>query len=368
MRVRLVTSLREFDDLAPVWRDVTQHGGQTSPFLSHDWFACCWRTAGPSRRREVWVLENGRGPVALIPLVHRRTRVRSLPVRLLEFLQSRDTPLAEIPAAGALDEVVAAFLGALRTCGDWDVFSLPKLPAHSSTLKVLASALSGQFAWRVAGTEYVPYLDITGTWEGLLQAKTQRFRKTCRSIENRMRRHGEVSLEEHRAVDPDGPLFAEVMDVSRLSWKGPQGLAMATMEGMPRFFKELTRRASANGWLRLWILRLDGRAVATEYQISADGRLHALRADFDSALSESSPGAYLNMRIIRSLLERRDVRQYDMGPGTNDYKVRWATGTHETITLEVYAPTAYGRFLHAIETRLVPLARRWAKKRRAQCA
>ncbi len=368
MRVRLVTALREFDDLAPLWREITTESGQTSPFLSHDWFACCWRTAGPSRRREVWVLENSRGPVALIPLLHRWTRVRGLPARLLEFLQSRDTPLADIPAAGALDEIVAALFAALRARRDWDIFSLPKLPAQSSTLKALAAALPGQFAWRVAGTEYAPYLDIAGTWEALLRGKTQRFRKTCRNIENRMRRHGEISLEEHRDVDPDGPLFAEVMDVSRLSWKGPQGLAMATMEGMPRFFRELTRRASANGWLRLWILRLDGRAVATEYQIAADGRVHALRADFDSALSELSPGAYLNMRIIESLFERRDARQYDMGPGTNDYKVRWATGMHEAVALEVYAPTPYGRLLHAIETRLVPLARRWRAQRRAQCA
>ena len=39
MRVRLATSLREFDALAPVWRELTRESGQTSPFLSHDWFA-----------------------------------------------------------------------------------------------------------------------------------------------------------------------------------------------------------------------------------------------------------------------------------------------------------------------------------------
>jgi hypothetical protein len=44
----MVTTLREFDALAPVWREVTLAGKQTSPFLSLDWFACCWRTAGPS--------------------------------------------------------------------------------------------------------------------------------------------------------------------------------------------------------------------------------------------------------------------------------------------------------------------------------
>ena len=62
MVVRCVTSLREFDALGPAWHAVAQAGGQDSPFLSHDWFACCWRTAGPDRRREVWVLEDAAGP------------------------------------------------------------------------------------------------------------------------------------------------------------------------------------------------------------------------------------------------------------------------------------------------------------------
>ena len=34
-----------------------------SPLLSHDWFACCWRTAGPERKREAWVFEDDAGPL-----------------------------------------------------------------------------------------------------------------------------------------------------------------------------------------------------------------------------------------------------------------------------------------------------------------
>jgi len=369
MRVRLATSLREFDALAPVWRELTRESGQTSPFLSHDWFACCWRTAGPDRRREAWVIENSSGPVALLPLAYWQGRLRSLPVRMLGVLESPDTPFVELPALGPLEDVIETFLARLREKGGWDILRLSNLPAHSLTFKALGSVLSDQFPWRVVRQGQSPYLRISGTWEAFFRAKTQRFRKTCRGIENRIRRHGKVTVEEHRQVDPDGALFTEVMEVSRLSWKGARGLAMATMQGMPRFFRELTQRASTNGWLHLWILRLDGCAVATEYQIGADGQLHALRADFDPALGDLSPGAYLNLYIIRSLFERQGVHQYNMGPGPNEYKLRWATDADEVVALEVYAPTPYGRFLHAIETRLVPLARRWRTQlTRRRCA
>jgi CelD/BcsL family acetyltransferase involved in cellulose biosynthesis len=143
---------------------------------------------------------------------------------------------------------------------------------------------------------------------------------------------------------------------------------MATMEGMPRFFREFTRRASANGWLHLWVLRLDGRAVATEYQIGENGSVHALRADFDASLAELSPGAGLNLRIMRLLFEGGRVREYDMGPGTNPYKLRWATGLHEAVSLEAYAPTASGRLAHGLVTRVLPRLRGLRDRWRAACA
>ena len=100
---------------------------------------------------------------------------------------------------------------------------------------------------------------------------------------------------------------------------------------MHGFFAALTRRATARGWLALWTLRLDGRLVAMEYQLRHDGRVNALRADFDPALREVSPGSALNFAIARALFERGGVHEYDMGPGLNDYKLRWATGNHEAV-------------------------------------
>jgi CelD/BcsL family acetyltransferase involved in cellulose biosynthesis len=235
-------------------------------------------------------------------------------------------------------------------------------------LKALESGFADGFPWHERGRERSPYVAISGNWEEFLGHKSQRLRKTLRHAENRLQKNGTVTVQEHRAVDPEGPIFAEVMAVSQQSWKGPRGLAMATMEGMPRFFREFTRRASANGWLRLWILRLDGRAIATEYQVCANGTVHALRADFDAGLAPLSPGASLSLRILQGLFERGGVDEYDMGPGQNPYKLRWASGTHEGVALNVYAPTPYGRLLHRIETRVVPLLRQLRDRVKRLCA
>ena len=359
MNVRSITSLREFDDLAPEWQHMTRESGQGSPFLSHDWFACCWRAAGARRRREAWIFEDDAGPLAIVPLVMWRTRVRRLPVRTISLMDAPDTGFADVPVARGLEEVLGRLFELLRARRDWDVLWLPKLRADAASTKLLQSLLAtGVFPWRVYARQQSPYIALSGTWEKFFHERSQRFRKTVRNVENRLERLGKITVEEHRNVDPDGPVFAELMDVAYRSWKGPRGLSMATMNGMQRFFRELTRRAVRRGSLRLWMLRMDGRSIATEYQLVGSHTVHALRADFDGALAKVSPGSYLNAAIVRSLFNRQEALEYDMGPGTNEYKLRWATDAHDLTSLAVYAPTAYGRFLYCLETRVVPTARR----------
>jgi CelD/BcsL family acetyltransferase involved in cellulose biosynthesis len=167
-----------------------------------------------------------------------------------------------------------------------------------------------------------------------------------------------VRVEEHTEVDPEGPLFADLVELTRRSWKADRGVAIATMPNMHGFFAALTRRASARGWLSVWTLHLDNQLVAMEYQLRDGGRVNALRADFDLAHREVSPGSALNFAIARALFQRAGVHEYDMGPGLNDYKLRWATGNHEAVHLMIYRPSAYGRLLHALDTAVFPILRR----------
>jgi CelD/BcsL family acetyltransferase involved in cellulose biosynthesis len=359
MKVRRVATLDGFEALAPLWAGVARESGQTSPFLSHDWFTCCWQIRNPSRRPEALVVEDTAGPVGLVPLVRQRGWLRGLPVRILGMLNSPDTPLVEWLMLGRPEPVVEAVMSYLAGRGDWDVFALDALPTESLTLKGLEGWLPGRFRWERRGVVHAPYLLVTGSWDEFWTAKSQRFKKTVRSVRNRLSKAGLVTVAEHRTLGGDSPVFQEVLDVSRRSWKAKRGVAIATMPGMPAFFRELTERASAKGWLRLWVLRLEGRAVATEYQLEANGRVHALRADFDSSLpDELSPGTYLNCEILRALFAREGVHEYNMGPGDNAYKTRWASDAHETVRLRIFRPGLYGALLHGLETRAVPALKR----------
>jgi len=356
MRVRRIDDLDAFSRLAGPWEALAREAGAGSPFLSHDWFACCWR-APRGRRPEVLLVEDGAGPVALVPLALSEERIRGLRARVLRMLTAPDTPFVDWIVAGPAAPALDAVLGYLRGRRDWDVLLLDALPVESRVLKALEDGTSGGLRWHGLGRTPRPVVDVTGGWEAYWNRTSQRFKKTFRSVRNRLERAGTLTIEEHRALD--APRLAEIMDVSRRSWKASRDLAMANMQEMPDFFRELSERAARRGWLRAWILRLDGRAVATEYQLEAEGRVHGLRADIDADLpADLSPGSYLNGHIVRALFERDGVHEYDMGPGDSEYKSRWATGRHETARHRAFGRRPWGALLGAIETGAVPMLRR----------
>jgi len=358
LTVRRVSTWPEFEELQEPWRHLAEAADQRSPFLSHEWFACCWRACAPAARPEVLVVADGGEPVALVPLMGWAERTCGLPIRALGLLEAPDTRFADLVAAAPLPAVVEAVLEHLRPRRDWHVLRLRKLRPGSPTLKALEGALAGRFTSHHGAPVSSPYLETSGDWSTFYRATSQRFKKTARNIRNRLERAGRVTIEEHRAVDPASALFAELLELAGRSWKADRQLTIATMPGMPEFFTELTRRASERGWLSLWILRLDGRAVAMEYQVVDGGTVHALRADFDLAMRELSPGSALNYAIAEALFARPGVHEYDMGPGLNDYKMRWASGVRETVTLTAFRPGPYGRAIAVMETALVPAARR----------
>jgi CelD/BcsL family acetyltransferase involved in cellulose biosynthesis len=359
--VRRVTTLPEFEALESRWSQLAEAADQPSPFLSHDWFACCWRASAKTAHPEALVVEDEGEPIAMLPLMRWAERIRGLPVRALGFLEGPDTPFTDVVGVGPMPAVADAVLRHLGTRRDWHVIRFRKLRPSSPGTKALEGAMAARFAWQPSPGAGSPYLETTGDWATFYRATSQRFKKTARNIKNRLERAGRMTIEEHRAVDPQSPLFAELLDLTARSWKADRQLAIATMPGMPEFFAELTRRASARGWLSLWILRLDGRAIAMEYQIVDGTTVRALRSDFDVAIRELSPGSALNRAIAETLFARAGVHEYDMGSGLNDYKMRWASGVRETVTLTAYRPGPYGRALAAVEMALVPAARRIAR-------
>jgi CelD/BcsL family acetyltransferase involved in cellulose biosynthesis len=263
--------------------------------------------------------------------------------------------LAAPGAAGTVADALARHLVDQRQ--DWDLLRLNYLSDTCAHWRVLSQAL------RTAGIDtfiepagFNAYIDLSGGFDAYYATRTRKLKKGVNLSANRLERLGSVSVEWVRDGAVDAAL-AEAIRISALSWK--QGTGNSLDQPGPRaFIERLTADAVRQGTLSLWLLRVGGRAVATEYQLIAGGCVYALRSDFDPAYADASPGTFLNHHILTRLFEE-GLSRYYMGPGANPYKLRWTDTTEPVYRLTAFSPTARGRLLRWMERSLRPFARQW---------
>jgi len=371
LQIDEIRTLREFEALRDTWHELQQAAGARSVFLSHEWFLVCAQCLSPSQQMLVLVLRREGRPVGAVPLLSQRIQVRHLPATQIGFLENPLTPFVDFLLTER-EEGLRTVLGYFReTHTDWDVLSLGKLREDSPHLDLLRRLLGHQRqTFRVLTVSQTPFLRIQQSWEEFYQSKSQKFKKTRRSVANRIERLGPVAVELVRRPEECARGLEQLLEVSQRSWKRQQATDLLTPEFERKFLGQLTGVVSNAGWLRLWLLKKGEDVLAAEYHLDDHGAVYALRAHYDDAYAASSPGAYLDTMIVRHLFEN-GCTLYDMGPGRVDYKLAWTNSVYCCYSLEIYNQTFYSQLLGRLETRWIPALKasplgRWLEKRPEQ--
>jgi CelD/BcsL family acetyltransferase involved in cellulose biosynthesis len=353
-----------FQALKREWNELARETAENNVFLRHEWFDAAWRWR--QLDAALWLLcvrANDR-VIGIVPLVKQRLRRRGLMTRTLRFLAVPDTQSCDVLCAAPLVDIVTdAVVVTLRERRtEWDLLELSHWSAHSRSLAALRARLTPS-STHASDTNLC--IDLTGGWTAYYAQLSRRLKKGNNLIANRLQRAVSViSLDrvtgsESSSAEIHEALEAAVM-LSARSWKGETGLSL-DQPGPGAFIRRLTEHAVTNGWLSLWLLRLDGRPAAMEFQLCYWGQVHALRADFDGSYDRSlSPGSYLNWKLLQAMFDK-GLARYWMGPGRNHYKQHWTKAGETLYKLTAYGGTWRGRALALLELTLRPRLKRWLR-------
>jgi len=196
------------------------------------------------------------------------------------------------------------------------------------------------------------------SWDELLASRSANFREQVTRRERKLRR--ERHLQFRLTVDP-ARLQADLDVLFALHdarWRGASDAFEGTREA---FHREFAARALARGWLRLWILELDGRPAAAWYGFRFRGTESFYQSGRDPAWARSAVGFVLLAHTVREAMQD-GVREYRFLRGGEAYKSRWADRDPglETIAIGrgllgrsvVAAPTSVRRLAGPLRRRL----------------
>jgi len=361
--VRLVSTPAEFAALRNPWNVLADAVSTTgaSIFFRHEWFDAAWCWRHESAHLHLLCFYAAERLAAVLPLVFQQVSVRGFQIRELAFLTVPDTQLCDMIAAER-DRMPAATAFALelaRRQREWDVIRLKYLAPTSVAASTLRDAL-GRFGFRTRSiaTSGNQFIALDSSWESYYARRSRRLKKANNLAANRVAKAGEVRIDWLQPDVDTTIAFASFLDraisVSAKSWKTHTGNSLDN-PGPGAFIRRLSELASQRGWLSIWILSVNDRPLAMEYQLVANGYVHGLRSDFDATFDEISPGTYLNRCLIERLFDH-GLRRYYLGPGDNPYKLRWADHVEPLEELTAYGRSFAGRSLSAWEITLKPMA------------
>jgi CelD/BcsL family acetyltransferase involved in cellulose biosynthesis len=312
------------DALESAWRPLAERCGNV--FGTWEWADVWWRHFGAGGELRARVIEDR----VVLPLCVARTG----PFRLLRYIgHGHADELGPVSAPEDRDAATGAMAAALAEEA-YDLF----------LGEDMATGWGPALGSKVVERTSAPVLELSeSSWDEFLARRSSNFRQQMRKYERRLGREHTVAI--RLADDPDrlksdlDTLFA----LHRARWPGSKWFA-----GAEAFHREFAAVALERGWLRLWILALDGAPAAAWYGFRFAGVDSYYQGGRDPALSRERLGVVLIIHTVREALQDGS-REYRFLRGGEAYKERFATSDPGLETL-ARPNGAKGRLALALRT------------------
>jgi CelD/BcsL family acetyltransferase involved in cellulose biosynthesis len=317
---------------------------QASPFL-YPGVVRAWATAFAPGPIELATVRRDGALVAALPVVRQRGRIASA-----GNWHTVESGMIAVDDAAANAAAAAVFSTRPRSV------TLELLDAASAaTLRAQAT----RAGFRTVEETMIesPYMELTGSYEELLASWSGKRRADHRRRRRRLDERGEVSFGCARGDEEAMRAYEELLELEAQGWKAAQGTSIALSEDTARYYRELVLWGGERGWLRLHVLRLDGRALAVALGLEAHGVFYGIKMGADPALRNVSPAVLMVDEIVRDGYER-GLTRFEMLGANDSYKQQWCEHAHPRIRLRAYGPSLAGRLDHAEVAYARPLARR----------
>ncbi|MCP3143337.1 GNAT family N-acetyltransferase [Pyxidicoccus xibeiensis] len=355
LEVTAVGSTSALAGMRAEW-DALLDASDSGPFNAWEWLYPWCRRIGTDRRPLVLTARDRNGTlVGLLPLSVEYRGVTGVPVRRLSFLGETHVGsdyLDVVAKRGHERDVAHAFARMLHALRDeWDVLDLTDLREGSPTVDVLREVFPAGDV-RVAERYVCPYdtLSPSEPFDAFLKRTGRR--------DNFLRRRKWLEKQEGYRIErteAPGELAGPLTDFFRLHsarWAADGGSQGIKGTGVEAFHRDATQFLAERGRLRMYTMKVGGRAVASVYGILHRDSFVYFQSGYDPEWRNRSVGLVLVGETFRDAIES-GLTEYDFLRGTETYKSDWVTKQRRTVSVRVHGQAWAGQWF----TRSEELAR-----------
>jgi CelD/BcsL family acetyltransferase involved in cellulose biosynthesis len=349
--VEKIADLKGSERLREEWNDLLQTSTADCLFLTWEWLFTWWRHLGGDRELFIVTVRSGRELLAIAPLARRAHRLAGvIPVRSLEFLGTGSVGsdyLDVIARRGRESEAVRALGEYLAS--EKLVVEMAQVKSNSGLAAELAREL-GTRGWSLAETKtsVCPFIRLSGhSWQSYLATLGSEHRYNLQRRLRNAARQFDLRFEQARSEGERREALAILVELHHLRWRDRGGSDGFHTPVLLAFHEEVSRLALERGWLRLFVMSLNGKPVASLYGFRYQHVFYYYQSGFDPVYSKYSVGLLAMALAIKSAIEER-AEEYDLLHGDEQYKFHWAKEVRELSRLDVYPRHARARLYKGV--------------------
>jgi CelD/BcsL family acetyltransferase involved in cellulose biosynthesis len=337
----MVSGTRRLGELLPQWTRLAERRGNA--FVTPEWCLAAARSRGAGWESVAAVAWTDGGDLrGLLPLTRRKGDGR--PELALcsagDWFHPVSEPADEEAVAAAVAPLISAYVKGRR------VLALHGVEADASWWRTLSRRAR---VAAVRGPDALsPYIELGGMdWDEYLATRSGQLRNQLRRRMRTLRRGHIVTVRRTSAL---GEVTADLDTLLRLHaarWRERPGRSAMSGDRARRLHLDFATAAFERGWLRLYLLEVDGEAVAAWYGWAIGGRWSYYQAGFDPAWSSHSVGFLLFAETIREAIEE-GAHEYDMLQGAEAFKLRFSAGSRRTRTVVLAARAHPSRLMAGV--------------------
>lgn len=328
--------------LAPEWEDLIGRTGRACFFSSREWLDAWLASFRTEQPLALLLARRGSTLVGLLPLLEGTRGWLCGGSGGLEGPVNEQTPCGSLLCEGDPAPILAAFLGHVRRTRGRVPLHLPLFAADGAPVQALREiAAEGRYRVAEKPSRCSARVLAHGSWSDYLATRSKHAQREWRRKRKRLDEAGRVEIRTVTAAAELPGALQEVIDVESRSWKHGEGTSFQRETGVEDFYRRLAEGCAARGWLRLFLLYLDGRPAAHCFAVVYGGELLALKTSFAAELANLSPGLAL-MLAVSELAFGEGLAAVDLLGHPDRWKLEMANEQRPHVDLCVF-PRAHVR-------------------------
>ena len=329
-------TVREFSNpsilstLSAEWNELSLRCATGNPFLTAEWHRLWWRYWHQDRRLKILALYQADGGLCGVAPLCSAGADDDTPLMLLgspDFCDYRDCIVAEGAESRFYDALIDYLM---RQSPRGAALTLSSLQHHSPTLSFFNNlARRKDIEVRIEPEDTAPRMDLPPDFDAYLDSLAAKDRHEIRRKKRRAEKEGALDFE--RMSEPSRVMAAMpfFLDLFRASGGMKRSFLTPHRES---FFLSLAEEFSGRGWLDLYALSLNNRAMAYLFCFNYNRTLYLYNAAYDNRCAQVSPGIVAIAMCIEDAI-RRGIRRFEFLRGNEAYKYRFGGRDHHIYTL-----------------------------------